>query len=133
LIIDLGAAWKGQHADMTRMHVPDGNRRIQKMFRQVTSIQEKIIPMCVPGVKFLDLQKAYVSMLKRMGYRVPHFIGHGVGRAIHERVVDMLEKGIVITVEPGIYVKGFAGCRIEDMVLVKSKPRILTKSVIMPQ
>ena len=63
-----------------------------------------------------------------MGFRTMHGIGHGIGVSIHEPV-GVLEKGMVVTIEPGIYIKNYGGCRLEDMILVRSRPKILSKSV----
>jgi len=66
--------------------------------------------------------------MKKKGYQAVHNFGHGVGLDIHERpfMGDTFKNGMVFTVEPGIYKKGFGGVRIEDMFLIKKKARPLS-------
>jgi Xaa-Pro dipeptidase len=87
----------------------------------VRQMQQEIIGMVREGAAFGELQQRYEQLMKRKRYPVMHSIGHGVGLDVHERpfVGDVLRENTVITVEPGIYLKGLGGCRLEDMVLVK--------------
>ncbi len=117
LMIDLGAKFRGQCSDITRMYIPK-NKRLKKIYRDVSSIQKAVIRRLKPGADFKEINEFYKKMMKRKGYRVKHSIGHGLGPNIHERVRE-LKPGMVLTVEPGIYINNFGGCRIEDMVLIK--------------
>lgn len=129
LIIDLGVRYRGYCSDITRMCVPD-NKRIKRIYRHILKIQKETIKKIKPGVEFRDLQGEYKKLMGRKGYKVRHGIGHGVGLHVHERVKGELKAGMLITVEPGVYIKGLGGFRIEDMVLVKKgKPRVLSKSI----
>jgi Xaa-Pro aminopeptidase len=104
--------------------------REKKIVENVSGIQAELIGMATEGVRYDDIQKRYELLLKRKGYKLMHSFGHGIGIGVHERPAkgDVLKAGMVITVEPGAYMKGFGGCRIEDMVLVrKGSPRILTR------
>ena len=130
VIIDMGAVFNGYCSDMTRTFCKKPGPRERKIMENISEIQSELIHMAVEGAKYDDIQKHYESLLKRKGYKLMHSFGHGIGIGVHERPSkgDVLKAGMVITVEPGAYIKGFGGCRIEDMVLVrKGKPKILTR------
>ncbi len=116
LIIDLGAKFRGQCADITRMYIPD--RRAGKIYSCVKNMQKACIRKLKPGISFSDINELYMAMMKKKGYKVMHGIGHGLGFHIHERI-ETLSPGIVLTIEPGVYIKNYAGFRIEDVVLIK--------------
>jgi Xaa-Pro aminopeptidase len=129
VIIDAGAAFNGYCSDMTRTLCAKPAPKERKIMENVSGIQKELIGMAVEGAKYDDIQKRYELLLKRSGYKLMHSFGHGIGIGVHERPSkgDILKAGMVITVEPGAYIKGFGGCRMEDMVLVrKGSPRILT-------
>jgi Xaa-Pro dipeptidase len=132
VIFDLGAKYRGCCSDVTRMHVPAGRqaKKAKAMYRLALSIQKRVIEKARPGVSLRELHEIYKRMMVKKGYKVKHLIGHGIGSNVHERIKGKLEPGIVLTVEPGIYIKNFGGCRVEDMVLVtKGRPRVLSKSI----
>jgi Xaa-Pro aminopeptidase len=134
VIFDIGANYRGCCSDVTRMHVPSGKggRRAESIYRYALAIQKAVIKGVRPGATLRDLHDTYAKMMKRRGYKVKHLIGHGLGSKVHERVKGKLEPGMVITVEPGIYLKNFGGCRVEDMILVtKGGPRVLSGSIPM--
>lgn len=129
-IIDMGAIVNGYCSDMTRTFCMNPGPRERKMMENISAIQVELIYMAAEGVKYEDMEKRYELLLKRKGYKLMHSFGHGIGTGVHERPAkgDTLKAGMVITVEPGAYIKGFGGCRMEDMVLVrKGSPRILTR------
>jgi len=130
VIIDAGAAFNGYCSDMTRTFCRKPGQRERKIMENISGIQAELISMAVDGVRYDDIQKRYEFLLKRSGYKLMHSFGHGIGIGVHERPSkgDILKAGIVITIEPGAYIKGFGGCRMEDMVLVrKGSPKILTR------
>jgi Xaa-Pro aminopeptidase len=134
VIFDMGANYRGSCSDVTRMHVPKGRgcKKAEAIYWHALAIQKEVIKKARPGVGFRELHGIYVKMMKRKGYKVKHLIGHGLGSKVHERVKGKLEPGIVITVEPGIYLKNFGGCRVEDMILVtKGRPKVLSSSIPM--
>lgn len=129
VIFDIGANYRGSCSDVTRMHVPKG-RKEQIIYRHIIAIQKAVIKRAKPGVTLIELHDIFYKMMKRKGFKVKHLIGHGLGSKVHERVKEKLEPGMVITVEPGIYLKNFGGCRVEDMILVtKGRPRVLSASI----
>jgi Xaa-Pro aminopeptidase len=115
-----------------------GNRRSRNLYRIVAEAQRQALKAVKPGVPAAAVDAAARSVIEKAGYgdAFGHATGHGVGLEVHEgpsvsaRSGDLLERGMVFTVEPGIYVEHFGGVRIEDMVLVTgSGCEILTKSV----
>lgn len=127
LMIDLGAKYKGQCSDITRMHMPK-NKRFEKLYRNTLYIQRRVIKSLKPGLSFKEANEYYKKLMKAKGYKPKHSIGHGLGRVVHESA-KVLKPGMVITIEPGVYLKNY-GCRIEDMVLIKTKGvEVLSKSI----
>ena len=129
VIVDMGMRRNRYCSDLTRMYPSGLTAKQDAMLDTCRSLQKELISMATPGTKFQDLQKVYSTTLKKQCLRVMQSFGHGIGLGVHERPGrgDVLEKGMVITVEPGLYKKGIGGCRIEDMILVSNKPRILSK------
>jgi len=127
LLIDLGVESDHYNSDMTRTFVL-GNfpRRFKTIYRAVLSAQKQAIGAIRPGVKASQIDGTARSYLEKKGYGsfFGHSLGHGIGLDVHERPligvrsVDILKEGMVFTVEPGVYIPGWGGVRIEDTVLV---------------
>jgi Xaa-Pro aminopeptidase len=125
--LDFGALWGGYHADMTRTiafgRPPQELRAIHDIVR---TAQQAGIDAARPGATGAEVDAASREVIEAAGYgdRFTHGLGHGVGLEIHEgpRLMrggeQVLPVGAVVTVEPGIYVPGLGGVRIEDMVEV---------------
>lgn len=139
LLLDYGCVFDGYHSDMSRTIWLSGDPddEMVRMHRAVLESQEAGIEAIRPGVSGHDVDEACRVVLREYGYedRFVHGTGHGVGLEIHEgprlsRVSeDVLEPGNVVTVEPGVYVPGYGGVRIEDMVVVTGDGhRVLTHS-----
>ena len=139
LLLDYGCTVDGYHSDMSRTIWLQGEpgEEIERMHRAVLESQEAGIAAVAPGVTGHDVDEACRAVLREYGYEdlFVHSTGHGVGLEIHEgpRLAksseDVLVPGNVVTVEPGVYVPGFGGVRIEDMVLVTEEGRrVLTQS-----
>lgn len=131
VIIDIGAVLNGYCSDMTRTFCTNPGLKERKIMENISGIQSELIDMISEGAKYDGIEKRYESLLIKKGYRLMHSFGHGIGTGVHERPAkgDVLKAGMVITVEPGAYIKGFGGCRMEDMVAVrKGSPRILTRN-----
>jgi len=129
VIIDCGAMVSGYRADITRTFCSRPGKRERKLFEDCIEIQNEIVDSIEDGVKFSDVQKSFEKAMERRGYKAMHGFGHGIGLETHERPSgrDVIRNGTVLTVEPGIYVKGFGGVRIEDMFIVRKKARRITK------
>jgi len=136
VIIDLGAILGGYAADMTRtVYLGQPGRRVRTLYHRVLEAQECAIQAVRAGRLAGEVDAAARKSLERrnLDRYFTHSTGHGVGLEIHEnpRVgrggKSRLEKGCVITVEPGVYLEGFGGVRIEDTVLATAgEPEILT-------
>jgi Xaa-Pro aminopeptidase len=138
IVMDFGARYKGYNSDITRM-VSLGNpsKKALKTYNAVLRAQESAIEKIKDGIKAAEVDKAARDVLKKekLEKYFRHGTGHGIGLQVHEgpRVSssskDILKEGMVITVEPGVYLPGVGGFRIEDMVLVKKGGfEVLTKS-----
>ncbi|MDD4955858.1 MAG: Xaa-Pro peptidase family protein [Candidatus Omnitrophica bacterium] len=135
-LIDLGAKYYEYCADLTRVFTWG---KITPFFRRIYDIVKKAQDLSIKkikdGVKVKDVDNAARSFIEKKGYGqfFGHGLGHGVGLEVHElpyvssRSEEVLKEGMVITVEPAIYLKGKFGIRIEDMVLVgKNKGEVLS-------
>ncbi|HHY17183.1 MAG TPA: aminopeptidase P family protein [Firmicutes bacterium] len=124
---DFGARYEGYCSDMTRTLVvgPLDNKH-RDVYGTVLEAQLAALDVIRPGIAAKEVDLAGRRVIEKAGYGeyFGHGIGHGVGLNVHERPSvgkaseAILEPGMVITVEPGIYIPGFGGVRIEDLVLV---------------
>jgi Xaa-Pro aminopeptidase len=139
LLLDYGCTVDGYHSDMSRTVPIVGSfeGEMATVYRAVAESQQAGIDAIAPGVSCNDVDEACRAVLRSYGYeeRFLHSTGHGVGLEIHEAPWlrrgndDPLRVGDVVTVEPGVYLPGVGGVRIEDMVLVTSDgPDVLTTS-----
>jgi Xaa-Pro aminopeptidase len=127
LLIDMGARAAGYCSDMTRTYLGlTAPTEMRKIHDVVVEALEAGCAAVKPGVKAADVDRAARDVIERAGYGEAflHSTGHGVGLEIHEgpglSVVseDVLEPGNVVTVEPGIYLSGVGGVRVEDFLVV---------------
>jgi Xaa-Pro aminopeptidase len=136
VIVDLGAILDGYAADMTRtVYLGKPSARVRALYNKVRQAQECATQVAVEGRLTGDIDAAARKVLegRKLEQYFTHSAGHGVGLEIHEmpRVSrgdkSRLQRGYVITIEPGVYLEGFGGVRIEDTVLVTDgKPEVLT-------
>ncbi len=125
--LDFGAVVNGYHSDMTRTvgmgNVPDDQ---QALYAAVLETQELALANIAPKKSGKAIDQIARDNFKKHGLEgyFVHSLGHGVGLQIHEgpalsqRKEDFLEPGMMVTVEPGVYIPGKAGVRIEDLVVV---------------
>lgn len=141
LTMDFGARFGGYCADMTRTVVIGlADAEMKRLYHTVLHAQQTALDMAACGVSCRALDLAARTVIDGAGYEgcFGHSLGHGVGIQVHEEprlsskasAEALLEKGHVVTVEPGIYLKGCYGCRIEDMIAVMPDGRVhnFTKS-----
>lgn len=136
LLIDMGACQDGYMSDMTRvLFLGRPSRRVRSMYNAVLKAQLAAIDAVRPGVTAAHVDRAARRVLETegLGSEFVHSTGHGLGLEIHEgprvgrRDKTKLEAGMVITIEPGAYIRDFGGIRIEDTVLVtKNGCEVLT-------
>jgi Xaa-Pro dipeptidase len=139
VLLDYGTKVQRYCSDITRTLVYGrANEDQKKMYKLVKKANEVGIENCVAGRKGSDVHRAAASIIDLSEFkgRFIHSLGHPLGLAVHDPGVglslsstDELEPGMVLTVEPGIYVPTLGGVRIEDdVVITKSKPRVLTSA-----
>jgi len=142
LLLDAGIKYKRYCSDRTRSIYINENismgkkqkfpRRIQKIYDVVLKAQESAINAVKVGIKAKDLDKIARDIITDAGYGkfFVHSLGHGVGLDIHEwpyinsKNETVLKEGMVFTIEPGIYIPGEFGIRIEDMIAINYKGEV---------
>ena len=137
VVVDFGVCFQGYHSDETKTLIlgrPDAEQR--RIYSTVRRAQEKALKTVRPGVSVRRIDAAAREVIARAGYGkfFGHGTGHGVGLAVHEepsispRGRGIAEEGMVFTVEPGIYIPGWGGVRLEDMILVTGRGyKVLTQ------
>ncbi len=138
LTIDFGAVYDGYHSDETRTFViGHADKKHEEVYGIVLEALETALDVVRPGVLAKDVDGAARKVIEDAGYGeyFGHGLGHGVGLQIHEgpslskKSESILAVGNVVTIEPGIYIPGFGGVRIEELVVVTDDgKRILTSS-----
>lgn len=128
LTMDFGAEVDGYRSDMTRTVVlGKADDEMKRLYETVLAAQLAALAVIGPGKDCAEMDKVARDIIDGAGYtgRFGHSLGHGVGLEIHESPNlspsasgKILAPGDVVTVEPGIYIEGKYGCRIEDMVLI---------------
>ena len=125
--IDFGAVKDGYHSDETvTVSLGCPCERSREIHAVVKEAHDRAIAAVRPGIRCRDLDEVARSYIRQRGYEdfFGHGLGHGVGLDIHEKPVvsprsdAVVEEGMVFTIEPGIYIPGFGGVRIEDTVAV---------------
>ena len=126
--LDIGALVEGYHADMTRtIAFGQPTAELQKVHDIVRQAQQAAIDVVRAGITGIVVDTAARSVITEAGYGggFVHGLGHGVGLEIHEQPwlgttrTNELPAGSVVTIEPGVYLPGIGGVRIEDMVEVR--------------
>lgn len=129
LTLDFGACVDGFNSDMTRtVLIGEPTTKHREVYDAVLEAQLAAIESIRPGAVGKDVDKVARDVLARHGLDqfFGHGLGHGLGRLVHDvgslstASEDVLEEGMVFTVEPGVYIEGFGGVRIEDDVVVRA-------------
>lgn len=138
VVIDMGALYQGYCSDITRTFViGKASAEFRKIFDIVLSAQETAEVTAIAGMSGTDVDGLARQVIESAGYgnEFGHSLGHGIGIAVHElpgvgpNSTNTIENGMVFSVEPGIYIEGWGGVRIEDLVLMENdRPRVLTKA-----
>ena len=136
IVVDMGVRAGGYCSDLTRTFVigtPDA--RFRELYDIVFEAQGNAIAKVEPGMSGKDAHELAAAVIEKAGYgdQFGHGLGHGVGLQVHERPYlgrtseDTLGEGMVFTVEPGIYLPGWGGIRIEDVVVLENgRARVLS-------
>jgi Xaa-Pro aminopeptidase len=148
LLIDWGALHRGYCSDLTRtLLMGRVSERLRTIYKIVLEAQQAAIEFLRPGVTTMQVDRIARGLIEKAGFgkRFGHGLGHGIGLEIHELPAlrkkgqdEELRPGMVVTVEPGIYLPGEGGVRIEDDVLIThsgcelltSLPRSLESAII---
>lgn len=138
VILDFGATYEGYHSDMTRTVVMGRASKKQKeIYELVLQAQMQATQAIAPGITGKEVDRVARDWIASQGYGeyFEHATGHGIGLEVHEAPLlrrtseDVLKAGMVVTVEPGIYLPDMGGVRIEDDVLVtETGQEVLTKA-----
>ena len=134
-VIDFGVKYKGYCSDITRtIYVGKPSEKEKEMYNMLLKIQENAIIQIKSGKKCSEIYDFVVKSLGKYRNYFTHGLGHGVGIEIHElpnlslSSKDRIKNSMVFTIEPGIYFPKRFGIRIEDTLLFKNKPVLLTKT-----
>lgn len=136
IIIDMGVASKGYCGDLTRtLWIGEPSSRLKDVYNAVYRAHMAAVAAIKSGVATKDVDQLATDIMAEAGFRdsVLHSLGHGLGLRVHEAPSlsvnsgEVLQNGHVVTVEPGIYIEGWGGVRIEDVVVVtENGSRVLT-------
>ncbi|MBS3788839.1 aminopeptidase P family protein [Candidatus Bipolaricaulota bacterium] len=127
LLVDMGARYNGYCSDLTRtVYLGEPPSKVKEIYRIVLEAQLSGLEALGPGESAREVHGATSEVIEEAGYgdSYGHGAGHGVGLDVHEgpkldeTSEDTLEPGMVVTMEPGIYLSGWGGIRIEDMVRI---------------
>lgn len=138
ILVDWGARVGEYCSDLTRMvFIGTVSPRFQRMYEAVLAAQEEGLQAVRPGARMCDVDAVARRRMKKagLGREFSHGLGHGLGIDIHEppsvswRSDELMQPGMTVTIEPGAYVPGVGGVRIEDDVLVSQRGATLMTSL----
>ncbi|MFH0771555.1 MAG: Xaa-Pro peptidase family protein [Candidatus Omnitrophota bacterium] len=130
VLLDLGVNYRGYNSDLTRVFfLGKITSKRKKIYDIVKQAQKRAIELIAGGTKIFEIDAAARDFIRQEGFGgcFNHALGHGIGLEIHENPSlsgsnqAILKQGMIFTVEPAIYLPGWGGIRIEDMILVKKK------------
>ena len=136
VVIDMGALYRGYCSDITRTFViGEADERFRTVYDVVLAAQETAEATAAAGMTGAEVDGLARAVIEEAGYgdHFGHSLGHGIGIAVHELPgvgpgsEGVIEDGMVFSVEPGIYLSGWGGVRIEDLVVMENgRARVLT-------
>ena len=127
IIIDMGCKYQGYCSDMTRtVFYKEVSQEAKEVYELVKAANEAAEAMIKPGVRLCDIDKTARDLITKAGYgkEFNHRLGHFIGKDVHEYGdvsvnFDLeVQEGMIFSIEPGVYLPGKFGVRIEDLVLV---------------
>jgi Xaa-Pro aminopeptidase/Xaa-Pro dipeptidase len=127
VVVDFGARARGYCSDCTRtVMLGEPDERQAEVYDAVREAQRAALKAVAPGVPTREVDATARDLLAERGFakEFSHGVGHGVGLEVHElptlsaKSEDILEAGMIVTVEPGVYIEGWGGVRLEELVLV---------------
>ena len=127
VVVDLGVVYKGARGDMTRtVIVGKIEKRMRRLYNTVAAAHKMAIKKIRPGLRTSDFVRGIHGFMRKRGFgkHIRHTLGHGIGTRVHEgpklseKNNRILKEGMVVTIEPGLYVDGKGGVRIEDAVCI---------------
>jgi Xaa-Pro aminopeptidase len=130
VLMDVGAVFEGYYADLTRtVFVGEATEKQREIYGIVARAQEAAVSVVKPGIRAEQVDAAARRVIDRAGYGdyFTHRTGHGLGLEVHEEPYitkgnkTILQPGMTFTIEPGIYLPGKFGVRIEDDIVVSAK------------
>ncbi len=138
IVIDMGASYEGYCSDLSRtIFVGEPDDKFRSIYNTVLKAQlfaEENVKVGMTGEQVDDLAREIIADSGNAAH-FGHSLGHGIGLAVHEfptvgpRGNDQIENGMIFTIEPGIYLPGWGGVRIEDMVIMENgSAQILSKA-----
>ena len=138
VVIDMGANYRGYRSDLTRTFAVGGpDDTFRRIYTTVLRAQQTAIQEVRAGMTGEEIDSIARQVIADAGHgeEFGHGLGHGVGLAVHERPMivpkseDLIENGMIFTIEPGIYISGWGGVRIEDIVVMEDgRAKPLTRS-----
>lgn len=135
VLLDFGVRVNNYCSDMSRtVFFGSATAKFKRMHKTVLEAQQKAIKSIKSGVKASEVDKVARDYIASNNYlNIPHSVGHGIGIEVHEsphlspNSKDKIEKGMVFSIEPGIYIENYGGVRIEDLVLAnKNNVELIT-------
>ncbi len=139
ILVDFGVLYNGYVSDITRtFFIGEPNKKLEIIYQIVLKAQKTAISKLKVGMTCEKVDSLARNIIKKAGFEryFNHSLGHGIGLEVHERptiaqTIDMqIKTGMIFTIEPGIYIPGLGGVRIEDNVLIKrNSTEVLTKDI----
>jgi Xaa-Pro dipeptidase len=134
VIVDLGARYEHYSSDISRTFSYRQSSKFKDVYQAVVEAQKKGIRSIRPGAEVRACEEAIRDVLSEYSFEeyFIHSSGHGVGLEVHEQPKiskeseEIFKKGMVLTVEPGVYIPGWGGIRIEDVIWVGNRPKVLS-------